>query len=353
MAFPFTEDHEMIRETVRGFLQDWYDGGKGPEKIFQSGKAHDPEAWKTLAVELGMAGVAIDERYGGAGLGDLGRVVVMEELGASLCAVPYMTTCGIVADIIETAGEESAKAELLPKIASGELTAAYSDGHDATKKTVTHSVYSGHTDMIVLSRRVPDGMDYFAISTDAPGLMIEPKKTMDPTRSFATIDWSQVAESDYQIIGYGSEERHEKIITQSFIALAAECIGGAQKCLDMTLEYTGQRVQFDRPISTFQAIKHRCADMFIELEAARSAVYAAAIAPADEKTQAALIAKAYAAEAFYKIACDAIQLHGGIGFTWEYPLHFFFKRARANKSMFGTPQNAYAALADQLLEGAA
>ena len=353
MAFPFTEDHDMIRETVRGFLQEWYDGGKGPEKIYQSGKPHDAEAWKTLAGELGMAGVAIEERYGGAGLGDLGRVVVMEELGASLCAVPYMTTCGIVADIIETAGEESAKAEFLTKIASGELTASYSDGHDAAKKAVTHSVYTGHTDVIVLSRRVPDGMDYFAISTDAPGLVIEPKKTMDPTRSFASIDWSQVAESDYQIIGYGSEERHAKIIAQSFIALAAECIGGAQKCLDMTLEYTGQRIQFDRPISSFQAIKHRCADMFIELEAARSAVYAAAIAPADEKTQAALIAKAYAADAFYKIAGDAIQLHGGIGFTWEYPLHFFFKRARANKSMFGTPENAYGALADHLLGEAA
>jgi len=353
MAYPFTDDHNMIREAARGFLQEWYDDGKGPEKVYQSGQAHDSEAWSSFAAELGMVGVAIDETFGGAGLGDLGRVVVMEELGASLCAIPFMTTCGIVADIIQTAGEDSAKAELLPKIASGELTASYSDGHDATKKVVTHSVYSGHTDIIVLSRRVPEGMDYFAISIDAPGLVITPEKTMDPTRSLARVDWSQVAERDFQIIGYGSEEQHEKIIAQSFIALAAECIGGAQKCLDMTLEYTGQRVQFDRPISSFQAIKHRCADMFILLEAARSAVYAAAIADPEEKTEAALIAKAYALEAFYKIAGDAMQLHGGIGFTWEYPLHFFFKRARANKSMFGTPENAYAALADQLLGEAA
>jgi len=353
MAYPFSEDHDMIREAARGFLQDWYDGGKGIERIYQSGTAYDADAWKSFAGELGMTGIAIDEQYGGAGLGDLGRVVVMEELGASLCAIPFLTTCGIVTDIIETAGEDAAKANLLPKIASGELTASYSDGHDAAKKVVTHSVYSGHTDLLVLSRRVPDGMDYFAIATDAAGLVITPEKTMDPTRSFAKVDWSQVAESDMQIIGYGSPEQHDKMITQSFIALAAECIGGAQKCLDMTLEYTGQRIQFDRPISSFQAIKHRCADMFILLEAARSATYAAAIAPPEEKTKAALIAKAYASDAFYKIAGDAIQLHGGIGFTWEYPLHFFFKRARANKSMFGSPEDAYGALANSLLGDAA
>ena len=353
MAFPFTEDHDMIRETARGFLQEWYDGGKGPEKVFQSGQAHDPQAWIGLAKELGMAGVAIDEAYGGAGLGDLGRVVVMEELGASLCAVPFLTTCGIVADIIETAGENSAKAQLLPKIASGELTASYSDGHDATKKFVTHSVYSGHTDLILFSRRVADGMDYFAVASDAAGLVITPEKTMDPTRSFASVDWSQVAESDMRVIGYGSEDRHEKIITQSFIALAAECVGGAQKCLDLTLEYAAQRVQFGRPISSFQAIKHRCADMFILIEAARSAVYAAAVAAPEEKTQAALIAKAYATDAFFKVAGDAIQMHGGIGFTWDYPLHFFFKRARANRSMFGSSSRDYDRLADSIFGDAA
>ena len=353
MAFPFTEDHEMIREAARGFLQDWFDGGKGLEKIYQSGQAFDAQAWKSFAAEQGMAGIAIDQEYGGAGLGDLGRVVVMEELGASLCAIPFLTTCGIVADIIKIAGEDSAKADLLPKIASGELTASYSDGHDATKKVVTHSVYSGHTDMIILSRRVADGIDYFAINSDAEGLVITLEKTMDPTRSFAKVDWSEVADSDMQIIGYGSEERHAKIITQSFIALAAECVGGAQKCLDMTLEYAGQRVQFDRPIASFQAIKHRCADMFILIEAARSATYAAAIASPEEKTEAALIAKAYAVDAFFKVSGDAIQMHGGIGFTWEYPLHFFFKRARANRSMFGSSSRDYDRLADHIFGDAA
>jgi len=353
MAYPFTDDHDMIREAVRAYLQDWYDGGKGPEKIYQSGKAHDADAWKSFSAELGMAGIAIEETYGGAGLGDLGRVVVMEELGASLCAIPFLTTCGIVTDIIQTAGEDSAKSDLLPKIATGELTAAYCDGHDASQKAVTHVAYADQVDMIVLSRRMDEGMDYFAINKDAAGLVIAPEKTMDPTRSFAIVDWSQVAESDIHIIGYGSEERHEKIITQSFIALAAECVGGAQKCLDMTLEYAGQRVQFGRSIASFQAIKHRCADMFIQIEAARSAVYAAAVASPEDKTEAALIAKAYAADAFFKVSGDAIQMHGGIGFTWEYPLHFFFKRARANKSMFGSTAHDYDRLADYIFGDAA
>ena len=343
----------MIREAARGFLQAWYEGGKGPERIYQSGTAYDAAAWKSFAQELGMAGIAIDEEYEGAGLSDLGRVVVMEELGASLCAIPFLTSCGIVTDILQTAGEQIAKNRYLKKIAAGELSDAYCDGHDALRKAVTHVAHAAEADLMVLSRRGEGGMDYFTIAKGTSGLTITPEKTMDPTRSFASVDWSGVSEGDMIPLGYGSEEQHQKLITQSFIALAAECVGGAQACLDMTLEYAGQRVQFGRPIASFQAIKHRCADMFVELEAARSAVYAAAIATPEEKTEAALIAKAYASEAFYKIAGDAIQLHGGIGFTWEYPLHFFFKRARANKSMFGTPENAYASLAETLLGDAA
>jgi len=134
MGFPFTEDHDMIREAARGFLQDWFDSGKGPERIYQSGTAYDAKAWISFAQELGMAGVAISEDYGGAGLGDLGRVVVMEELGASLCAIPFLTSCGIVANILVTAGEPIAKNRYLKKIAVGELSAAYCDGHHASER---------------------------------------------------------------------------------------------------------------------------------------------------------------------------------------------------------------------------
>ena len=336
----------MIREASRGFLQDWYDGGKGPERIYQSDKTFDAAAWQSFASELGMAGIAIDEAYGGAGLGDLGRVVVMEELGASLCAIPFLMTCGIVADLIAAIGTDEAKQNYLPKIASGEMRAVYCDGHDAKKKQVFNTVYADCADTIFLSRRAEGMIEIIAISAAAKGLTITHEKTMDPTRSFSAMDWSGVAEDDITVIGTTTQAQLNEIVIQSFTGLAAECVGGAQKCLDMTLEYLGQRVQFGRPIASFQAIKHRCADMFILIEAARSAVYAAAIAPAHEKTEAALIAKAYATNAFFKVAGDAIQLHGGIGFTWDYPLHFFFKRARANRSMFGSSSRDYDRLAD-------
>jgi len=349
MAFPFTEDHDMIREAARGFLQDWYDGGKGPEGVYQSGLGHDAQAWKSFAHDLGMAGIAIDEGYGGAGLADLGRVVVMEELGASLCAVPFLTTSGIVADLISTVGFDEAKSELLPKIASGQLSATYSDGYDAKDKCVLGVVNAHCVDMVFLSRRVGEDVEIISISADANGLDINSEKTLDPTRSFCRLDWSQVDEKDINVIGKTSLAELTDIVTQSFIALAAECVGGAQKCLDMTLEYTGQRIQFDRPVASFQAIKHRCADMFILIESARSAVYSAATSTAEEKTEAALIAKAYASDAFFKVAGDAIQLHGGIGFTWEYPLHFFFKRARANRTMFGSSSREYDRVAELIL----
>ncbi len=353
MAYPFTDEHEMIRMAARGFLQDWYDGGAGPERIYQSGKAYDSRAWAGFAGELGMAAIAIDEAYGGASLGDLGRVIVMEELGASLCSLPFLTTCGIVADLIDGIGTDEIKQDVLPKIAAGEMRAAYLDGHDAKDKRVYNTVYADCVDTIFLSRRAGDAIEVVSIPTEANGLIITPEKTMDPTRSFCAVDWSGVAPLDMTVIGKTTQIQLNEIVMRSFISLAAECVGGAQKCLDMTLEYAAQRVQFDRPIASFQAIKHRCADMFICIEAARSAVYAAALAAPDDKTEAALIAKAYAVDAYFKITGDAIQLHGGIGFTWEYPLHFFFKRARANRSMFGSAPRDYDRLATLIFEDVA
>ncbi|NNC36078.1 MAG: acyl-CoA/acyl-ACP dehydrogenase [Hyphomonadaceae bacterium] len=360
MAYPFSEDHDMIREAVRGWAQDWFDGGQGPEGVHKAGTGFDAKAWESLTKELGMAGVAIDEAYGGAGLGDLGRVVIMEELGASLASVPFLSTCGISVDLITACGSDAAKADLLPKIASGELIVSYCDGHNALKLEdgkisggVSHVVSAANADLILLSLRDADKIEIIAIPNKTNGLQIKAHQTMDPTRAVADIRLDAVNKSDVTIIGTISEADLNELVIQSFIALAAECIGGAQKCLDMTLEYTGQRVQFDRTIASFQAIKHKCADMYVAIEEARSAVYYAATAEPAEKTEAALIAKATATEMFFKVAGDAIQLHGGIGFTWEYPLHFFFKRARANRTMFGTPTRDYERLAVGLLGDAA
>jgi len=348
MVYPFNSDHEMIREVLSGFLQNWYENGKGPERIYKSGKAFDREAWSGFSHDLGMVGVAISEDFGGSGLGDLGRVVVMEELGSSLCAIPFLTTGGQVVDIISKVATNQFKKEYLPKIARGEIQGVFSSGHVGKEKKCINSPNADTADFILISRLNDKLIEVVCLDANAPGLKINSKKTMDPTRSFCDVDWSQVSDTDFLLIGTVEFDFFEDIISQSQIALAAECIGGAQKCLDMTLEYASQRVQFGRSIASFQAIKHRCADMFVLIEAARSAVYAAAVAADSEKTEAVLIAKANAAEAYFKVAGDAIQLHGGIGFTWEYPLHLFFKRARANRAMFGVLSEDYKLLADSI-----
>jgi len=214
-------------------------------------------------------------------------------------------------------------------------------------------LYAAQADFILMSLRTLDQFRLIAVPQSTTGLTVEKIKTMDPTRSFANVNLENVAMDDVHILGEQSAEKFDATVKNSFIGLAAECVGGAQQCLNMTVEYTGQRVQFDRPIASFQAVKHRCADMFVQVEAARSAVYAAAMADGEKKTELALIAKAYASDAFFEVAGHAIQLHGGIGFTWEYPLHYYFKRARANRAVFGSSAHDYASLADRLLGEAA
>ncbi|NNE56566.1 MAG: acyl-CoA/acyl-ACP dehydrogenase [Hellea sp.] len=360
MAYPFTEDHDMIREAVRGWAQAWYDGGKGPERVYQSGTGFDLEAWQALSGELGMAGVAIKEEYGGAGLGDLGRVVVMEELGASLCSVPFQMAGGICTDILQKLGTASGKSMYLPRIASGQICPTYVEGLDAfsikessLSGVVSMNAYGNAASHFLISFQRDKKVSLGVVMAANPNIEVEQQKTLDPTRSLAKITFNNLSLDDVKVIGTTDRGRLQDIVDQSFIALAAECVGGAQKCLDITLEYAGQREQFDRPIASFQAYKHRCADMFIALEEARSATYAAAIARPDDKTEAALIAKVVAADAYFKIAGDAIQLHGGIGFTWEYPLHFFFKRARANRSIFGSTSRGYNKIADRIFGNAA
>lgn len=360
MAYPFTEDHDMIREAVKGFAQDWYDGSKGPERVYQSGQGFDPEAWRTLSQELGMAGIAIDEKFNGAGLGDLGRVVVMEELGASLCSVPFLVAGGICTDILQKLGTDNAKALYLPRIASGQITPAYVEGVNAfsindnkLSGSVFQVVFCDAASHLIISYKDGKNIRLGMVSAANTNVRIESVSTLDPTRSLTNVSLVGVSLDDVTIISRTKRSVLQAVVDQSFIGLAAESIGGAEACLNMTLEYAGQRIQFDRPIASFQAYKHKCADMFIALEEAKSATYAAAIASPEDKTEAALIAKAVATEAYFKIAGDAIQLHGGIGFTWEYPLHFFFKRARANRTLFGSPNKAHSDIADIIFGDAA
>ena len=326
MIVPFTEDHETTRETARSFLQAWYDNGRGPERIYQSKEGFDEKAWQVFAKEMGMAGIAIETAYGGSGQGDFGRIVVMEELGASLCAIPFLTSCGIVTDILQIVGEPIAKNRYLRRIAMGELKATYFDGHDAADKVVRQVASASEADLVVLSRRGEGGMDYVAIPTGAAGLVIRREETLDPTRSSATVDWKRVSAADFIPIGYGSEERHYKLVTQSFIALAAESVGGAKKCLEIVTEdFSGRAID-----------EHHVAEMRNLIETASSAVYGAVIASPDKKTQAVVTAKSIAIDSFLQVIGLALELSEENGGVENNPLQAFYNRAKANSIIFGS-----------------
>lgn len=335
MPFPLDEQHAIIREMARNWVSTWYDGSAGSDRIYPSDTGHDVAAWTDFAQKHSMARLVIDTAYGGAGLADLGLVVVMEELGASLCAIPFLTTCGIVADIIAAVGTNLSKDKYLRQIAAGDMRATYFDGHDAVAKKVFNVVYADCATELFLSRRAGEGIEIISIPAGTPGLSIKSEKHMDPTRTFSTVDWHQVADNDINFIGTTTEAALNIIVQQSFIGLAAECVGGAQKCLDIIREYTEKYTEGAGSVAHAPTLKHRCADMFALIEAARSAVYSAAIAPPQEKTEAVMQAKAYASDAFFKVASEAIDVQGGLGPKRDYPLHVFLERARANRTMFG------------------
>ena len=359
-SFPFQEDHDMIREAVKGWLSDWEDGGKTLHRVAKEGQGFDRTAWEGFARDQGMAGISIAEQYGGAGMGLLGRTVIMEETGYTLFSAPFFSTCVLGADMIEAFASEDDKADLLSKIASGDIIISVLDGRNqltlkngALSGVVSPATDAAHADLILVAAYDEDNnVALTGYSPNTAGLSLTPFASIDPTRSQAKVFFENVALSDGQAIGKTDNTAFSQILQIAHGALAAECVGGGQRCLDMTLDYANQRVQFGRQIGSFQSVKHKCADMFIALESARSASYFAASPDLDDdpvaKFEASLIAKNYAAEAYFKIAGDAIQMHGGIGFTWEYPLHYFFKRARGNRALFTSSEDGFQMLADQI-----
>lgn len=330
MQFSFTEEQGLIRDTVAGFTQDWREAGglRAPYSV---------DGYKALAQELGLAGITVPEALGGAGLGAVERAIVMEELGKVCFKGSYFSSAVRASDLLLAAGDET----YLPQIASGELVAAVGEVKDGAARNVCDGAVA---DLLVLS----NGDAISVVSRD--GFEVVGVPCLDETRPLADITLNQAP----NLI---SETGATKARVQSSIALAAEAVGIAQTALDMTVAYTQERVQFDRTIASFQAVKHRCADMMIAVESARSAVYyAACLANTDEAAEASAIAKAWATDAAFEVTGHAIQMHGGIGFTQDYDLQFFFKRARAARAMLGTPTQHYEQIADMIglvKEGAA
>jgi alkylation response protein AidB-like acyl-CoA dehydrogenase len=359
--FAFSEEQEELRQTVRRFLDD-----KSPSsevrRLMETTEGYDEGVWKQMAQELGLQSLHLPEAHGGQGFTFVELGIVLEEMGRVLLCAPYFSTVVLAANAIINAGTEDDQAALLPGIASGETIAALAftepngrwdaagitmeatkegDGYvlDGTKMFVI----DGHVaNLIVVVARTAgtsgeEGISFFTVEGDAPGLTRTPLATMDQTRKQAKLEFSGVQAKPLGAPGAGWAAL-SKTLDQAAVGLSNEMVGGAQRVLDMSVEYAKVRVQFGRPIGSFQAIKHKCADMLLEVESAKSAAYYAAWAAGednDELPVVASLAKAYCSDAYFHAAAENIQIHGGIGFTWEHDAHLYFKRAKSSEILLG------------------
>jgi alkylation response protein AidB-like acyl-CoA dehydrogenase len=358
MNFAFNDEQEELRRAVRRFLTE-----KSPEaevrRLMETTQGYDPAVWSLMADQLGLQSLAIPEEYGGSGFTYVELIVVLEEMGGALLCAPYFSTVALAANAVLTSGDDSAKKYLLPGLASGEtigtlalteengrwdfdgitMPATEADGEWHLTGTKMF-VIDGHiADLLLVVARTDKGLSLFGVKSDAEGLSRTPLPTMDQTRKQARVEFSA---TPAWLIGEegGAAPGLSKTLDLAAVALAAEQVGGAQRCLDSSVEYAKTRIQFGRPIGSFQAIKHKCADMLLEVESAKSAAYYAGWAAAedsDELPVVASLAKSYCSEAYFHAAAENIQIHGGIGFTWEHDAHLYFKRAKSSELLLGDP----------------
>ena len=316
MNFDFTEDQHEIKRTARELLAK----RSGVEQVREAaeGDAYDESLFTELR-ELGWTGIAIDEQYGGAGLGVVELMILCEELGYALAASPFLANA-LGGLMIEHAGSDEQRAKWLPGIASGEATATVAFASGGSSEVVPDA--DGAAVIVLIEGDVAT----LVARADAE---VEPVSTIDPTRRYARVSASGGEELPGDVAG---------ALARAEVALSAEMVGIAQRTQEMAIEYAKERKQFDTPIGAFQAISHRCAQMLFDTEGARSATYFGGWAADADESQLALaasIAKAAASEAALSVTASSIQVHGGIGFTWEADVHWFFKRAQLDAAMLG------------------
>lgn len=355
MHFGLSPEQESLRDTTRRFLAGV------PSARARLGEGWDPTLWQQEAGELGWAAIAIPEAYGGFGLGMVDVAVIQEELGRSLHPSPFFATCCLAAPCLVAAGTEAQKERWLPLLAAGEVTAtlgwtshargcgvagvggravATAQGYQLDGALL--SVVDGATaDVLVVALRVDDGVGLFLVEAGAAGLSRQAHTTMDGTRALATVTLTGVEVSAERRLDGGADALSH-VLDLAAVAMAAEQVGTAELALEMAVEYAKVRQQFGRPIGSFQAIKHKCADLLVWVESARSAAwYAAAVADGagepGELPLAASTARLWCTEAVFRATAENIQVHGGIGFTWEHDAHLYFKRAQATSSLLGDP----------------
>jgi alkylation response protein AidB-like acyl-CoA dehydrogenase len=356
MILGVTAEQEELRASVRRFLAD-----RAPisavRELMETPDGLDTAVWQQAGEQLGLQGIAIPEQYGGAGFSFAEQAIVLEELGAALYGGPYLASAVLAANALLASPDEAARQEFLPGIATGEVIAtlafteedgswdpaairlaATSRGDEWQLDGRKSFVLDGHTAALILVvARTGEELSLFAVAADASGLTRTALPTLDQTRKLASLDFAGTPARLIGSVGDGAKAL-SRTLDIAAIAQAAEQLGGAQRALDMAVAYLKVRHQFGRPIGSFQALKHRCADLLLEVESLRSAVQYAAAAVAEDSAEIPMVAslvKAYASDVYFHVAAENIQLHGGIGFTWEHDAHLYFKRAKASELFLG------------------
>lgn len=368
--FALNDAQEMLRDTTRQFLAD-----RAPlervRELAETDAGFDLALWQAGA-ELGWHSLAIPEAYGGAGYTFAELSVVLEELGRALFPGPFLSTVVMAADALLTAGSEEQKKSYLPRIALGEQTIGvalfegpmgvgiddismsaetHGDGWELNGKK-TNVVFGHAVDTFLVAARAGEGLSLFLLPADSGGISIERVSTLDATAPQAHVTFDGVVTGAGTLLGSagGGGPTVDRMLQLASVALALDQIGGAQWCLETAVEHAKTRFQFGRAIGSFQAIKHRCADLLVAVEHAKSTAYHAARVTdnTDELPIAAPLAKSVCSDAYLTTSAETIQILGGTGFTWEHHLHLYLKRAKSTGLMFGDVRHQRRVLADVL-----
>jgi acyl-CoA dehydrogenase len=354
MDFEFSDEQEALRAAVRRFLAEQAPIQPYVRDLYGDPRGTTDTVWKGLA-DLGATGLLVPTEHGGAGMGMVDIGVVLEELGRAVHPGPFLSSAVAAASALTAAVDG---AELLPKIADGSVIATVAlledDGRDWHRVTTTHdggSLTGAKTFVAdasiadVLLVNAADGL--YAVDADADGLTIEHVPSVDGTRSYGTVSLDGAPARRLGAIDV------DEIVDRILVALVTDAVGAAQAALDLAVAYAKERVQFDRPIGSFQAVQHLCTDMLQALELGRAGAYYALWAcdagDAVERHRAAVMAKAFAADAFPRIGASAIQIFGGVGFTWEHDVHLFYKRLLTLQQAYGDATDALEELATLVL----
>lgn len=347
---------DELRSVVRDYLSAT-SPSETVRKLMATDIGYDEASWRQMAGELGLQGIVVPDQWGGAGAGVAELAVVFEEMGRALVCSPFFATVALAAQAILASGDDVAAEQFFPGFIDGSTTAtlilngrlnawdpaavtvrADRDGTVYRIRGEAPLVIDGHTADVILSPAISDaGISLFAVRAGSEGLRRTPLAGLDRSRKLARVQFDGARA---ELIGTegGAAEFLARTSDLAIIALTAEQVGAAQRCLDMAVDYAKDRIQFGRPIGSFQAVKHRCADMLVQVEGARSAEsHAAEVAATDDLPTAASVAKMVCSEAFLQVALDNMRIHGGIGFTWEHDAHLFVRRAKVSQLIFGDP----------------